>query len=97
MCQELGVEVSVVPRMFDSINSRTCFETLGGLPLLTFHTVNRKGWEFGVKHALDKVIAALSLVVLAPLMAGIALAVRLTSPGPDPISPAKGRARREGI
>ena len=82
MCQELGVEVSVVPRMFDSINSRTCFETLGGLPLLTFHTVNRKGWEFGVKHALDKVIAALSLVVLAPLMAGIALAVRLTSPGP---------------
>jgi exopolysaccharide biosynthesis polyprenyl glycosylphosphotransferase len=68
--------------MFDSMNSRAGYETLGGLPLLTFHTVNRKGWEFGVKHALDKVIAALALVLLSPLMAGIALAVRLTSPGP---------------
>jgi exopolysaccharide biosynthesis polyprenyl glycosylphosphotransferase len=82
VCQELGIEVTVVPRMFDSINSRARYETLGGLPLLTFHTVNRKGWEFGVKHALDKVIAALALVLLSPLMAGIALAVRLTSPGP---------------
>ena len=82
MCQKLGVEVSVVPRMFDTINNRTCYETLGGLPLLKFHTVNRKGWEFAVKHALDKVVAALALVLLSPLMAGIALAVRLTSPGP---------------
>ena len=82
MCQELGVEVSVVPRMFDSINSRTYYEILGGLPLLTFHTVKRNGWEFGVKHAVDKVIAALALVLLSPLMVGIALAVRLTSPGP---------------
>jgi exopolysaccharide biosynthesis polyprenyl glycosylphosphotransferase len=82
VCQELGIEVTVVPRMFDSINRRARYETLGGLPLLTFHTVNRKGWEFRVKHALDKVIAALALVLLSPLMAGIALAVRLTSPGP---------------
>ena len=82
MCQEQGIEVSVVPRMFDSINSRTFYETLGGLPLLTFHTVNRKGWEFAVKHAFDKVIAALALILLSPVMAGIALAVRLTSSGP---------------
>src|SRR5450755_8444 len=39
-CQELGAEVSVVPRMFDTINDRVGYDTVGGLPLLTFSGVN---------------------------------------------------------
>jgi FlaA1/EpsC-like NDP-sugar epimerase len=34
-CQELGIEVSVVPRMFDTINNRVGYDTVGGLPRLT--------------------------------------------------------------
>ena len=81
-CQGLGVEVAVVPRLFDTINDRIRYETLGGLPLLGFTSVDPNGWQFAVKHALDRLAAAVLLVVLAPLLAGIALAVRLTSPGP---------------
>jgi exopolysaccharide biosynthesis polyprenyl glycosylphosphotransferase len=81
-CQELGVEVSVVPRMFDTINNRVGYDTVGGLPLLSFTTVNPKGVQFALKHAFDRVFAALLLIVLAPVMACTALAVRLTSPGP---------------
>ena len=36
-CQELGIEVSVVPRMFDTINNRVGYDTVGGLPLMSFH------------------------------------------------------------
>ncbi len=48
-CQELGVEVSVVPRMFDTINNRVGYDTVGGLPLLSFTAVNPKGVQFALK------------------------------------------------
>jgi exopolysaccharide biosynthesis polyprenyl glycosylphosphotransferase len=80
-CQELGVEVSVVPRMFDTINNRLGYDTVGGLPLISFSAVNPKGFQFAFKHAFDRVFAFALLVLLSPLLIGAALAVRLTSPG----------------
>lgn len=81
-CQELGVEVSVVPRMFDTINNRVRYDTVGGLPLLSFTTVDPDGLQFAIKHALDRVLAFALLVVLSPVILGAAIAVRLSSPGP---------------
>jgi lipopolysaccharide/colanic/teichoic acid biosynthesis glycosyltransferase len=40
-----------------------------------------QGWRFAVKHTFDRVVAVLALLVLAPLLLVIALAVRLSSPG----------------
>jgi exopolysaccharide biosynthesis polyprenyl glycosylphosphotransferase len=81
-CQQLGVEVSVVPRMFDTINDRVRYDTVGGLPLMTFSAVDLKGVEFAVKHALDRVLAMLLLIFISPLILAVAIAVRATSPGP---------------
>ena len=81
-CQELGIEVSVVPRMIDTINDRVGYDTVGGLPLLTFSGVNPKGVQFAIKHVIDRVSATLLLICLSPVMALAALAVRLSSPGP---------------
>ena len=80
--QELGVEVSVVPRMFDTMNQRAGYETVGGLPLLSFSMVDPKGWQFAIKYAIDRLAAGALLVLLSPLLAVLALAVRLNSPGP---------------
>jgi exopolysaccharide biosynthesis polyprenyl glycosylphosphotransferase len=81
-CQELGIEVSVVPRMFDTINNRVGYDTVGGLPLMSFTSVNPRGVQFAFKHAFDRVFAALLLLVFTPILACAALAVRLSSPGP---------------
>jgi exopolysaccharide biosynthesis polyprenyl glycosylphosphotransferase len=81
-CQELGVEVSVVPRMFDTINDRVRYDTVGGLPLMTFSAVDPKGVQFAIKHALDRVLALLLLVVISPVILFVALIARLSSPGP---------------
>jgi exopolysaccharide biosynthesis polyprenyl glycosylphosphotransferase len=81
-CQERRIEVSVVPRMFDTINNRVGYDTIGGLPLMSFTSVNPRGVQFALKHASDRILAALLLLALAPLMALAALAVRLSSPGP---------------
>jgi len=81
-CETRGLEVSLVPRLFESVNVRIGLEHIGGLPLFGLHAVDPKGWQFAVKHALDRTIAALALLMLSPLLVGIATAVRLSSPGP---------------
>jgi exopolysaccharide biosynthesis polyprenyl glycosylphosphotransferase len=81
-CQELGVEVSVVPRMFDTINNRVGYDTVGGLPLMSFTTIDPRGVQFAVKHGLDRVLALGLLIVLSPVLFLSALAVRITSSGP---------------
>jgi exopolysaccharide biosynthesis polyprenyl glycosylphosphotransferase len=81
-CQELGVEVSVVPRMFDTINNRVGYDTVGGLPLMSFTTVNPRGVQFALKHTFDRVFALVLLVGLSPVILCAALAVRLSSSGP---------------
>src|SRR5271165_829187 len=80
-CQEMGVRVSVVPRMFDAINNRVDYDTLGALPLMSFTRVDPKGVQFVLKHAFDRVFALVSLVVLSPVILCSALAVRLSSSG----------------
>jgi exopolysaccharide biosynthesis polyprenyl glycosylphosphotransferase len=81
-CQQLGVDVSVVPRMFDTMNQRAWYDTVGGTPLLTFSAVDPRGWQFALKHAFDVVFAVMLLIVLSPLLAIFALIVRASSPGP---------------
>jgi exopolysaccharide biosynthesis polyprenyl glycosylphosphotransferase len=81
-CEALGLEVSMVPRLFESVNVRIALEHLGGLPLFGLRTIDPKGWQFTVKHVLDRVAAAMLLLILAPVMIALAAAVRAGSPGP---------------
>ena len=80
--QGLGLQLSVVPRLFDAINQRARIEHLGGLPLFGLRPVDPRGWPFAVKHALDRTVAGLAILMLSPVLLAIALAVRLSSPGP---------------
>jgi exopolysaccharide biosynthesis polyprenyl glycosylphosphotransferase len=81
-CDELGLEVSLVPRLFESINVRVGLEHIGGMPLFRLRTVRPKGWQFAVKHALDRVMAAALIVVLSPILVAATIAVKLSSRGP---------------
>jgi exopolysaccharide biosynthesis polyprenyl glycosylphosphotransferase len=81
-CERLGLQVSLVPRLYESISDRATLDHVGGMPLLTLHSVDPKGWQFAIKHTVDRVVALLALIVAAPLMLSIALAIRMSSPGP---------------
>jgi exopolysaccharide biosynthesis polyprenyl glycosylphosphotransferase len=81
-CEQLGIQVSLVPRMFEALNDRAVLNHLGGLPLISLRPTDPHGWQFAVKHAGDRGIALVGLVALAPVLGAIALAVRLSSPGP---------------
>ncbi len=81
-CQQLGVEVALVPRLYETISDRSELDHVGGLPLLYVRPTDPRGWQFAVKHMIDAVVAFISVIVLSPLMLAIAVAVRLSSPGP---------------
>jgi exopolysaccharide biosynthesis polyprenyl glycosylphosphotransferase len=81
-CERIGLEVLLVPRLFDSVNHRARYEPLGGLPLQRLRSISPQGWQFMVKHAMDRAVAALLLALFAVPMALIAIAVKLGSPGP---------------
>jgi exopolysaccharide biosynthesis polyprenyl glycosylphosphotransferase len=77
-CAERGVSVSLIPRLFEVEGSRIMAEHLGGLPLISVDVTDPKGWQFTVKYAIDRVIAAVTLLVTLPLFAALALAVRVS-------------------
>jgi exopolysaccharide biosynthesis polyprenyl glycosylphosphotransferase len=91
-CEELGVDVSLVPRLFEQVTGRLSVEHIGGLPLLTTQRADPKGWQFAVKYILDRAVAAVLLALVLPLLLVIAVLVRL-SVG----SPLFFRQRRVGL
>jgi exopolysaccharide biosynthesis polyprenyl glycosylphosphotransferase len=74
--------VWVVPRMFDAVGERAGVEHLGGLPLLALPNADPHGWQFKLKHFIDRVVAGLGLLAISPLLFLLIVLVRLSSPGP---------------
>jgi exopolysaccharide biosynthesis polyprenyl glycosylphosphotransferase len=77
-CEELGVRVAFVPRLFDRMTERIHVEHVVGLPLMSAQTTNPKGARFTVKHAVDRVVAASLLVLVAPVLAAAAVGVLIS-------------------
>jgi exopolysaccharide biosynthesis polyprenyl glycosylphosphotransferase len=77
-CDELGVTVAFVPRLFEKVTGRLTVDYLGGLPVIAARAPNPRGLQFAIKYALDRLLAAALLLLAAPLMIFAALGVLLT-------------------
>jgi exopolysaccharide biosynthesis polyprenyl glycosylphosphotransferase len=76
-----GIDVRVVPDMYDGLAWNARVEYIGQFPTIPLH---RKDFPIGgilVKRVLDLTVAATALVVGAPVMLAIAIAIRLDSEG----------------
>jgi exopolysaccharide biosynthesis polyprenyl glycosylphosphotransferase len=81
-CWKLGVSVMVVPRLYEVEGVRARTEHLGALPLITLDPSDPLSRKVQAKYAIDRVVAALTLVLIAPLFALIALAILITAGRP---------------
>lgn len=81
-CERHNVRARIVPDIFQMSLTQVNLEDLGGVPLIGVREVSISKGALLVKRIVDVTIAALGLVLAAPLMALIALAIRLDSPGP---------------
>jgi exopolysaccharide biosynthesis polyprenyl glycosylphosphotransferase len=72
-CQAMGVSVSVLPRLFEGVTDRLDLERIGGMAIISVHPTDPDGWQFAVKYGIDRVFAAIALIVTSPLMIVAAL------------------------
>jgi len=76
------VDVKVVPDLYQYITLYGGMEEFGGLPIISLQGDPMTGWNMVAKRAFDILFALVAIVVSAPVMLGVALAVKLTSRGP---------------
>lgn len=82
MCEEEGVRTRLSLDFFPHRRGSVSLERLGSAPLLTLSRTPSDEARLLLKRLLDISVSALVLVVLSPLLALVALAVRISSKGP---------------
>jgi exopolysaccharide biosynthesis polyprenyl glycosylphosphotransferase len=80
--EDTSAELLVAPAITDVVGPRIHIRPVAGLPLLHVDRPELTGVRRFAKGAFDRTAALLSLLVLSPALLGIAVAVRVTSPGP---------------
>jgi exopolysaccharide biosynthesis polyprenyl glycosylphosphotransferase len=80
--RELGIDVRVVPDLYDGLAWNASVEYIGQFPTIPLHRRDFPIGSFMLKRVLDITLSSLALVVLSPLLLVIAIAVKLDSPGP---------------
>ena len=76
------VTVYYVPDFGEFAKLRGSVEEFDGLQIISLQSSPLDGWNAVLKRAIDVSLGGLALGVFAPIMALIAVAIRLTSPGP---------------
>ncbi len=80
--QSLPARVRIVPDHLKSFLFRTRLEEFASVPVITLQKSGLTPFERRVKRAFDLILACAMMPLAAPLLAVIALAIRLDSPGP---------------
>jgi len=79
---DLNVQVDVVPRLFEVVGPGVGIHTVEGLPVLGLPSLRLSRSSRFLKRTVDVVGAVVGLVVLTPLLAVLAVLIKLDSPGP---------------
>src|SRR5919201_2969972 len=77
-----GVRVKIAPRTTELLLQRAAYIPGEGAPLFELRPPALAGWEWAVKRSFDLVVSSFVVVVGSPLWVAIALAIKVTSPGP---------------
>jgi exopolysaccharide biosynthesis polyprenyl glycosylphosphotransferase len=79
---ELGVHVDLVPSWCDVVGTRFDLHEMEGTPLLTMPRPSLGQSSLRLKRALDLAAGMIALLLLGPVLAACAIAIKLDSPGP---------------
>ena len=78
----LDVRVDIVPPLYEMIGPAAMLDSVEGMPLVAVRTQQISRTTLAVKRAFDFAVAAVVLLVTAPLFAYIAIRIKRDSPGP---------------
>jgi len=78
--ERAGVRARVVPDLFQLRLGRVEVASLNGIPLIGLREMRLSRHQLIIKRGMDVVLSSLALVILAPLLGVIALAIKVDSP-----------------
>jgi len=81
-CHRRGVRIRVAPSTMDILTHRAELVPGQSMPLFELSPPVFEGFDYALKRSFDVVVSLLLVLFLSPLLAGLALAVRLSSRGP---------------
>lgn len=82
VCLGANLEWQVVPSAYELMLDRVRMDSVAGIPLLGMRRCNIRGSNRIAKRLFDVIVAALGLVLVSPLLAVVAAAIKLSSKGP---------------
>jgi exopolysaccharide biosynthesis polyprenyl glycosylphosphotransferase len=81
-CEEEGIKLRFMADVFNLQVDRMRLIQIGAIPLLTLEPVAQDEFKLLLKRSFDLTLTLLFMPILLPLMAIIAVAIKLDSPGP---------------
>ena len=76
------MDIRIVPDLLRFVTLRCDIEEFNGLPIVRINDSPLVGWGAMVKRVTDIVLSSVALVLLSPVLLLIAIAIKVTSPGP---------------
>jgi exopolysaccharide biosynthesis polyprenyl glycosylphosphotransferase len=80
--REAGVDIRVVPELYDGLAWNSPIEYIGQFPTIPLHRGETPVVGLFLKRFLDVLLSSTAILILSPLIAAIAVAVMFDSPGP---------------
>lgn len=80
--RKVGVQVRVMPDLYDGLAAGQPVEYIGTLPALTIYPQSIPTFQLVMKRLIDITLSAIALIMLMPILLLIAAIVRMDSKGP---------------
>jgi exopolysaccharide biosynthesis polyprenyl glycosylphosphotransferase len=80
--EKTGTDLCVAPALLDVAGPRTTIRPIAGLTLLHVDHPQLSGARQAFKEIFDRAVAGIALILLSPLLAALAVAIRLSDHGP---------------
>jgi exopolysaccharide biosynthesis polyprenyl glycosylphosphotransferase len=77
-----GITLRLLPSSVEMLHRRGVPEVVAGFTTLRLEPPLLSGWDYRLKRSIDFIGSFLGLILLSPLFVGVAIAIKLTSPGP---------------
>jgi Undecaprenyl-phosphate glucose phosphotransferase len=83
VCEKAGVKTLIIPDFFDYLPAKPFFDNFAGMPLINVRDIPLDEFRNRfAKRAFDIVFSALAILITLPVMIVVAIAIKVSSPGP---------------
>jgi len=82
LCEKERIHFKFIPDLLETKAANIEVETIAGIPIVFFKKTPLEGWGRILKRAFDIFFSLVALILLSPLLALIALLIKIDSKGP---------------